>query len=760
MFRLIPAGFRLLLGVSLLLTLLCAGTPRAPAAEDKFAQEPKPPEVKPVRWQKFGRNYRDIFIDGSGRAWFLWRETPFCSSNPKWVWLVCPELPDATIQIPGDNVHLGFDGKNRFWDIGRYGLGSTDVEKGTFTQRKPIGPDKLRRTPRGREQFLPFSWQMFEHSSGRLYFFDAAGVHTLDGDRWSYYQFDPPLPHLMRINRPHYSSPCVVEGPRGEVYVWTISSSTPSGLWVQDGAAWTHYTEKDHFALRSIDELDPQEDGTVSVQMLYGLKTTVTLPGRESLGSPVKKKPDLRREIRSARFSRRRRFDRLAALTGGELAAFGQVKGTDHQGRVYFNAAAPFLSVGGFDSMACFDPRQREDVPTLKVECIPARIATVVRVVCQDSEGRIWVRFPLQDHPFLSRWEDGRWTHFPDPTGWSADQYPGRVLVDQYGTWRMVPREEIGRHRLSDHEAARRAAPPMANPGFLQPLRAGALVAAERIGGKAYLFDGRHWTVYQSLKTLVEEEYGWLKEHLDNTVEPYNSVQSDSRPRLGLDAAGRVWLSMYEFHGAYDGQAWGKLDKGGFRLNAAGDRAIAGAFLRDTSVWPPKDLVASPDRHGRGCFDRQGRVWARGGDPYHVHRSDGNRFAKIEHPAEGLPLLEDSAGRFWCRRFEGWFLLLPDGSATELCKHPVAMRAPVVEQGGGIFWAFASDGLLRLRVEEPKAGKGKPKIVADTHYPRIVPQGEIRWMALDPHGNLWVATSYGRSGLYRIELPPVKGETR
>ena len=117
-------------------------------------------------------------------------------------------------------------------------------------------------------------------------------------------------------------------------------------------------------------------------------------------------------------------------------------------------------------------------------------------------------------------------------------------------------------------------------------------------------------------------------------------------------------------------------------------------------------------------------------------------------------MLLDSAGRYWldCSGY-GWRILLPDGRVSDLCPNEFAMSAPVIEQGPNVYWAFGSNGLLRLRVDEPKGGK--PKIVIDKQYPRLIPQDGIKFLGLDGHNNLWMATRSGRSGLYRIELPPL-----
>ena len=298
--------------------------------------------------------------------------------------------------------------------------------------------------------------------------------------------------------------------------------------------------------------------------------------------------------------------------------------------------------------------------------------------------------------------------------------------------------------------------PGMANPSFLQPLLNGGLVAAEPY--RAFLFDGQQWKVYDSLRELVEGNYAWLKEHIDNTAGPYDYY--GNLTILGRDATGRVWLAECQYDGnldkssgAYDGTSWSAIPKAGFRMNSAGDRVAAGGLLRDSSVWPPNALTALPGQRGWAWFDRQGGVWATGDNVYSTYRCNRDRFMKIAL-GEGLPLLEDSAGRFWLGGLNGWWLLLPNGQTSETLHYDFSMVAPVIEQGRGIFWAFAADGLLRLHVEEPKGGKAK--IVIDKRFPRLVPQGEIQLLGLDKTGNLWLATRFGKSGLYRIELPPLK----
>ena len=265
--------------------------------------EHEPPVLKPVRWQRLDECYQNVFIDSSGRAWFFCT-TPNHVDRPKWAYLVCPELPDKTIQMPGQNVPIGFDSRNRFWDIGKLRLCCTDVQQDTFFERRLGGPGKNRSGPplfTGVDS-LPFAQFMFEHSSGRLYFFDSEGVHVLDGATWSYHKFSPPLQFGNRAclcRNPFFPAAGIIEGSRGEVYVWSSMCDPAGGLRVHDGAAWKSYTGKDHPALAAMDDVFPQADGTLRVQILPGYEVPVTLPDRMPQAPTVLKQHDPLRDARN-----------------------------------------------------------------------------------------------------------------------------------------------------------------------------------------------------------------------------------------------------------------------------------------------------------------------------------------------------------------------------------------------------------------------------------------------------------------------------
>lgn len=123
--------------------LLPAGAARPGQPEESKPIDLKPPVLKQVRWQYLDERYWHAYIDGSGRAWFLIRTFP-ASGDGKGLsrFLTCPELPEDCIEIPGKNAILGFDRRNRFWEVGPYGLCCTDVRTGKFKQYRPVSLPK------------------------------------------------------------------------------------------------------------------------------------------------------------------------------------------------------------------------------------------------------------------------------------------------------------------------------------------------------------------------------------------------------------------------------------------------------------------------------------------------------------------------------------------------------------------------------------------------------------------------------------------
>ena len=516
-------------------------------------------------------------------------------------------------------------------------------------------------------------------------------------------------------------------GPRAG-HVFATSFRSDSVLWVHENASWKYYTAKDHPALGAFTKLFPLSDGSLKVEVQPGYDVVVALADRASSGNTALKPRNALRDARNERFAVPP-WDksRLADFTREELAAYGKFLTEDAEGRIYY-WAQPLPDAIHIGHVVVFDPRHPEDAPTLRYDCFP--LDAYHRAARFDSEQRLWARLSVNAHPFLSRFGGNGWTHFPDPTGWTPDRFPNCALIHRDGEFWAMLAAYAAQGRGSLDGATAPEVPGMANPAFLQRLRQGGMVASETGMHRAFLFDGQQWTAFDSLRVMVEKQYGWLKEHIDNTAVPF--LRNDFALSLGCDHTGLVWLTENNFSKAFDGKQWKAIPFGRFRMNASGSRVAGGntrpvpnpvGILYDSSVWPPKPLTALT-----------GKI----GDDFENH-----------------PLLKDTAGRVWSRQRNGWQVALSDGRTGELLlHHSVAMNAPIVEQGGGVFWAFAADGLLQMHVEESKAKA--PKIILDQHYPRLIPQGEIQLLGLDRNNNLWMVTQYGKSGLYRIKLPPTK----
>jgi hypothetical protein len=228
---------------------LVAAAPAAGLAADAYL--PVAPKLTGEPIQYLDRLYQDAFIDHEGRAWFLVCGIGLgeAARDAAFDHLVCPDLPGKVIEIPVNNIPLGFDSKGRFWDVTRYGLGCTDAATGEFSERDVApgkSPDQLAKPHPSQPDFKPgFARVMLEHSSGRLYFIDSYGLHVLDGGTWSYQLFDPAPTWLAVRGDPVKIAEC----PDGNVAVWG-----KVGLWTHDGKSWRRHSSQPY-------ELAPLADG-------------------------------------------------------------------------------------------------------------------------------------------------------------------------------------------------------------------------------------------------------------------------------------------------------------------------------------------------------------------------------------------------------------------------------------------------------------------------------------------------------------------
>jgi hypothetical protein len=318
---------------------------------------------------------------------------------------------------------------------------------------------------------------------------------------------------------------------------------------------------------------------------------------------------------------------------------------------------------------------------------------SAVLALAADPQGVIWARLAAQEHPFLSRYSEGKWVHYPLPA------------FDLSG------------------QKDKSTAPVLTSPSLLKVLKDGALIAVGNWEGTAFLFDGKEWQAFShgpfqqgahfqdALKTMVEARYEWLKGKLDNRLMSWGT-----QTYIGLDDGGRIWLSGV---GAFDGTLWQEFPpnaKGYCQFNATGDRCLSIDSLLDTSVWPPRELV----RTGRDGFYQRWMF----DDPY---RSGRDPFCVATY-ADRLPSSKPCTAPITSKK-EGeasgpdrysWSFNPPDTvtvrwrdcEESQPYHHPSAMNPHVVHQGQNVYWVSASDGLLRLRLE----GKGaQSRIVLDTH---------------------------------------------
>ena len=733
--------------------LLTAGV-RPCLADESKPIDPKPPVLKQVRWQYLHKRYQDVYIDGSGRAWFLIRTFPSSRGGKRpSMFLTCPELPEDYIEMPGYNRPLGFDSKDRFWEVGQYGLCCTNVRTGKFEQRKAApgvdlspwrGDDGTLRKP----SFTP---RMLEHSSGRLYFVDSLGIHVLQGDRWDY--------QLLMRPREGWSAK-LAEGPDGMVFAWFQYVKT---VFADDGKSWKRFHVKDHPELDQPETIVPEANGWVRVSRYYGATTRVKL-----YDAATAKKAGGRATVSPLAG----RYDRdFLARSGQELSLFGYWMGRDRHGRQYF-LTRNHLGSERYNQVAVMDARHPATEPNLKYQTFSMHRTFGRRAFAVDSQGGIWARLAIDEHPFLSRYAGGKWTHYPDPGPVPASQVKGKLTL--YGeTWVIQPPSAEAKWK-PDLTKVTRGVPAMANPALLQSLKNGCMIASEWYQRRVFLFDAQRWHVYESFKALVEARYEWLKANLGN-----RGMAWKGRRFLGVDAGGRVWLASMGRHGysgVYDGVKWQDLPKapsdlpqGPFEFNAAGSRCLRGDFLLDTSVWPPRELastkltMSSPHPHlprGRLRIDKKGQFVMT--DPFaaesHKVHASGKYYGSVDWIATMKVGGASWIGCTWAP--DETFLydleaVWPDGRRAAY-RHPLPMQRHVAHQGGNVYWVAAIDGLLRLRL----TGKGgKSRLVLDKQYPRIVSQGALTWMGVGTDGALWMATRYGRSGLYRIEIPPLERRT-
>lgn len=204
------------------------------------------PVLAARRWQWLAT--RSVCIDARGRAWVL-------RSDAKRSEMYCLDGSGEIAVLTRHGLRPEWvmaDRTGRFWFATARGLYWRDPASGQV-HRRPPGDESLRKRVRNLSGDPCFRGAM-EHSTGRLYFADPAGVHVFDKGRWSYQTMRRPAPK----NLSGFSgiAVCMVEGQDGRTVV-RASGDYFGGFWVHDGKTWTHFSSAHDDRLRGIQAVIP-----------------------------------------------------------------------------------------------------------------------------------------------------------------------------------------------------------------------------------------------------------------------------------------------------------------------------------------------------------------------------------------------------------------------------------------------------------------------------------------------------------------------
>lgn len=92
---------------TLTVMLLLAAHAGATAAQPGEQPDLSPPRLKAVRWQYLEKRFQDVYVDGSGRAWFVIRTFNADQSLGQQTHMVCTEAAQSVIEVPASSYPLG-----------------------------------------------------------------------------------------------------------------------------------------------------------------------------------------------------------------------------------------------------------------------------------------------------------------------------------------------------------------------------------------------------------------------------------------------------------------------------------------------------------------------------------------------------------------------------------------------------------------------------------------------------------------------------
>jgi hypothetical protein len=472
-----------------------------------------------------------------------------------------------------------------------------------------------------------------------------------------------------------------------------------------------------------------------------------------------------------------------------DLIYAGRIVGKDSQGRIYFDASPGYYDSRG--SISIFDSRQASTLPALKYQRLVGPSSRNAALL--DSKDHVWTRLWPADHPFLSRYDSGKWTDADDPPMFDGSPrlWTDKEIIEFQGNVARISQLRGSSGPYVPREVTRRL-PSLCVPSFIQSLRDGLVAAASGQDQAVYLCLHEKWTAYPDIETLVEKNYQELVKAVDNDARnnyQLSGGQFSAGNYLRVDAGGRVWTFLYNNGGgaAYDGKKWVQLDRNvtaGYsslysgRFSCDGKRCVTNGMIYDLTVWPPKGVLhAKVQQYSRPGgvqppvpegdesemtnfigITRKGMVIASDNQGCVNLAGEDLKFNKIGELRNGQQYFEDSGGRLWFWQYGGFgggvestLCVVKDGNVVLSTGVQAQLRngngLRLVEQDPRTFWTLSDKGFLRIRLS--LSGQGNLQDDQKEYSPQF-PADHVRNMFIDKDQAMWIVSDLG---LFRFELP-------
>ncbi|KPK42096.1 MAG: hypothetical protein AMK72_14635 [Planctomycetes bacterium SM23_25] len=652
------------------------------------------PVLAARRWQTLATH--GVCIDARGRPWIL-------RSDPKRSEIYCldgnGEFAVLSRNGPAPEWVMA-DRAGRFWFATARGLYWRHPASGQV-QHRPPGDESLRKHVRNLSGDPCFRGAM-EHSTGRLYFADPAGVHVFDRGRWSYQAMKHPAP--KNASALSGAAVCMVEGQDGRTVVWAQGDYF-GGFWVHDGKTWTQFSSADDGRLRKLQAVIPLRGDWVLIGTRYepafllDLRALWPLPTAEKMLAALTKlgdkAPNVRAEAEKAMLAMgpraRKKLSRLAGFIADQ--------------RVRIMAQGVIAKMPGWapaPAPAAPDSRMRHvrflyrssTGETLIAHGVFERTLAVVRpdgTILSASRG---IPKPVQD--FSQQTSLGR-------TASAVPLRDGSVMVctNPFTVW--------------DGKAFRTALDRPFEPG-------GWRIHGQDAQGRIYL--QRYWR-----KILVfDGRYEDRRPHLPHKCFP--AARGTSRRSTALDSKGRLWTRLdprkYPFLSCYSQGRWTHLgDPGPPSIlyetvqRDGGKRTVRWEYKHGKwaqsqvppGEWPAKHEETPVDRD---LVYRPGQWYPRAGITptprgFSYRRDPGKRLPAMTNPLYLQPLKDggmvaaDSSGRAYFFNGREWSVYR---NLPELVRARRAVLAKRIDNERGMALGLDATGRIWTGMKLQQAGGG------------------------------------------------------